>query len=341
MTLIYFIILLTVTIFIHELGHFIFAKKAGVHIYEFAIGMGPIIYKWKRKNDETIYAIRLFPIGGFVSMAGEDIDPDEKIDHNKLLHTKTKLQRFLVITAGVAFNFILAFTIFFGIALFKGAPQNNPVIESLNEKYEIVTSGLQKGDEIKKINGKKISSIDRLMLEIMLKNKEKITLEIEREGQEKTFTVKGQKEEKSYKYGFQLQNEVEKGILPSLKFAATKTYNMLEQMVIVIKSLVTGELSLNSLSGPVGIYNIVGESSKAGLVSFLYLTALISINIGFINLIPTPALDGGRLLFLIIEIIRGKKVDPKIENAFHTIGFMFLIGLMIIVTFSDLFKIFK
>lgn len=341
MTIIYFILLLTITIFIHELGHFIFAKRAGVHVYEFSIGMGPIIYKFNRKNDETLYAIRLFPIGGFVSMAGEEVNVDEKIDKTKLLFTKSKIQRLLVIGAGVAFNFILAFIIFFSIALFNGSPQNKPVIESLKEDYPIAQTNIKVGSTITHVNGKRIFSVDRLMLELYLNGNDQIEMTTVKDGKEITTRFSGKEIDEAYKYGFGLQNKMEKGIIPSLKFAVEKTYNMLEQMVIVIKSLITGEMKLNSLSGPVGIYGVVDESKEAGIVSYVYLIAIISINIGFINLLPIPAFDGGRLLFLLIETIKGKPIDTKVENIIHSIGFIFLMGLMILVTFNDILKIFS
>ena len=144
-----------------------------------------------------------------------------------------------------------------------------------------------------------------------------------------------------YKYGLVLDNSYKRGFLPSLKFAFTKVYDLLEQMVKIILYLITGKLSLNNLSGPVGIYNIVGESAKAGFINIIYLIAYLCVNVGFINLIPLPAFDGGRAFFLIIEKIRRKKMNPKIENTIHTIGFVLLMILMIAITYNDIVRLIK
>lgn len=345
MTLLYFILVLSVTIFIHELGHFIFAKKAKVHVYEFSLGMGPKIFGFKRKNDETDYSIRLFPIGGFVSMAGEEVNDDKSISDDKKLYSKSWLQRFSVIVAGVVFNFILAFVLLFIIGLSKGAPENKPIIDTLVEGYPIIESGIKKGDQITEIDGKKIGSIDRLLLELRVRTGKEITLTVKNNKETRKIKVVPKLEkidgEDVYRYGFSLNSDIKKGFFESLSFAANKTYNMLEQMVIVIKSLITGELKLSNLSGPIGIYGVVGESAEAGFINVVYLMALISINVGFINLLPIPAFDGGRLLFLIIERIKGSKVNPKVENMIHSMGFILLMLLTLIIAYSDILKLLK
>ena len=346
MTLIYFILVLGITVLIHELGHFIFAKRAGVYVYEFSIGMGPRLFKFKRKNDETEYSIRLFPIGGFVSMAGEDIEVDKNVPEEKQMYNKTWLQRFLIVIAGVMFNFILAIILLFIVALNTGAPTNKNYISETSEGFPISETNIQSGDKILKVNGKKVRNQDMLMLELTVNNGKTIKLTVEHQNKEvEVVTVKPKKikvdDKTTYKYGMALENKIEKGILPSLKYAFTKTFDLIEQMVKIIFYLITGTLSLDSLSGPVGIYNVVGESAKAGLISIIYLIAYLCINVGFINLIPIPAFDGGRALFLIIEKIRKKKVNPKVENTIHAIGLVLLMLLMIVITFNDIVRLFK
>lgn len=346
MTLIYFIIVLGVTVFIHELGHFIFAKKAGIYVYEFSLGMGPRLFKFKRKKDETEYSIRLFPIGGFVSMAGEDVEVDKNIPEEKQMYNKTWLQRFLTVIAGVMFNFLLAIILLFVVALNTGAPQNKNYISEVSKGYPIENTNIKKGDQILKVNNKKVKSQDMLTLALAINNGKEIKLTVLHENNEKeVINVKPKLEkvdkEEVYRYGIVLENKIERGIIPSIKYAFTKTFNLIEQMFMIIFYLITGKLSLNSLSGPVGIYNIVGESAKAGLISIIYLIAYLCINVGFINLIPIPAFDGGRALFLIIEKIRGKKVNPKIENTIHSIGLILLMILMVFITFNDILRIFK
>lgn len=346
MTLIYFLLVLGVTILIHELGHFIFAKKAGVHVYEFSIGMGPKIFTIKRKDDETAYSIRLFPIGGFVSMAGEDMEDENKsIPKDKQLISKKWYQRFLTIAAGVIFNFLLAIILLFVVGLINGCPTSEAFIDSVEPEYPAYNV-LESGDQIIKINDKKINSLDILTLELQIQDGKEVTFTvIDSNGQEKEKTIKPKKIEENglttYVYGFTLSSKIKHGVLPAIKYAFTKTMSLVEQMSLIIFYLITGKLSLNSLSGPIGIYTIVGESAKEGFISLMYLTAYLCINVGFINFIPLPAFDGGRLLFLIIEKIKGSRVKPEVENTIHSIGFLLLMVLMVVITYNDIIRIFN
>ena len=346
MTLIYFIIVLGVTVFIHEFGHFIFAKKSGIYVYEFSIGMGPRIFKKKRKNDETEYSIRLFPIGGYVAMAGEDIEIDKDIPDDKQMFNKPWINRFLTVIAGVMFNFLLAIILLFIVGLNAGVSSNKNIIQELSKDYPISKTNIEVGDKILKVNNKKVRNQDMLLLELTINNGKQVNLTVEHKDKKvETIKVKPKKikidGEETYKYGLVLESKITRGIIPSIKYAFTKTYDLLEQMVKIIAYLITGKLSLNNLSGPVGIYNIVGESAKAGLINIIYLIAYLCVNVGFINLIPLPAFDGGRAFFLIIEKIRGKKVNSKIENTIHTIGFVLLMLLMILITYNDIVRLIK
>lgn len=345
MTLIYFIFVLGVTVMIHEFGHYIFAKRAGIYVYEFSIGMGPRIFHWKRRNDETVYAIRLFPIGGFVSMAGEDIEADASIPADKQMCNKTWVQRFLTIIAGVLFNFLLAIILLFVVALIHGTPETKPYIDTLESEYPIVETGIVSGDLITGINGKKIDSMDRLLLELQIHNGETLAITVKhKNGEKEIVSVKPILIEedgvKSYRYGFTLDSTTKKGPISAIQYAFSKTGSLLEQMAYIIGYLVTGKLSLDNLAGPVGIFNIVGETARTGFLNLLYLIAYLCINVGFINLIPLPAFDGGRLLFLIIEKIKGSRVSPKIENMVHSVGFMLLMILMVFITYHDIVRIF-
>lgn len=346
MSLIYFILVLGVTVMIHELGHFIFAKKAGIYIYEFSIGMGPRLFKWKRKNDETEYSIRLLPIGGYVSMAGEDIELDKNIPKDQNLQSKTWFQRFLTIIAGVLFNFLLAIILLFIIGLVNGSPSSKPYINSIDENYPIAKTPIQKGDLITKIDQKKITSKDQLVLELQVHNGESIDVEVlHKNGKNETIHIKPilteRNGESAYQYGFTLSNKLHHGILPAIQYAFTKTFGLLKQMISILGYLCIGKLSFSSLAGPIGIFNIVGEAAKSGILDILYLIAYLCINVGLINIIPLPAFDGGRLLFLIIEKIKGKPVSPKVENTIHSIGFILLMILMIAVTYNDIIRIIK
>lgn len=343
MTLVYMIIILGIIVFIHEFGHFIFAKKAGIYVYEFSIGMGPRLFKFNRKNDETDYSLRLFPIGGYVQMAGEELEEDEKIPENMRMQSKSWIQRFMTIIAGIMFNFILAIFVFFLIGVFHGSAQNKPYISIVEDG--INSDIVNVGDRILRVNGKKVIFTDVLTLDVQVNSGKPLSLTLEdTDGNVRDVIlnpIEVKKDDKvSYKYGIGLGDEVKTGILPAIKYAFSKFIGLIVQMVLVIANLFTGKLGLSSLSGPVGIFNVVGESARAGFINLVYLVGFMSLNVGFMNFLPLPALDGGRLLFLIIEKIKGSKVDVKVENTVHTIGFALLMLLMLVITFNDIIKLF-
>ena len=430
MTIIYFILILGITVFVHEFGHFMFAKKFGVHVYEFSIGMGPRIFKFNRKNDETDYCIRLFPIGGFVQMAGEEVEADESIPEDKRLMSKPAHQRFLIMVAGVMMNFLLAIVLYFFLGLFGSAKTDNVYIE------ESVIDNLNVGDRIIEINNHFVNNYDKLALEIAIaedknylmtvKDSNGISKEVEINpiavgesnliyGKDYGFTISSTDKEKDikiddlivenssldeikpgykiikinnvsvtsylqmletlrgmdsefnvtfideeknekivditiqensndkvigYSYGFNTDGKEVKGFFGAIRFAFLKFFSTIQQMIFTVFYLITGKISLNMLSGPVGIFSVVGVYSKAGIASLISLLCLICVNVGFINILPLPAFDGGHVLFIIIEKIKGSKVDPKIENTIHNIGFILLMILMILITYSDILKLF-
>ena len=340
-TILAFVFILGLTVTIHEFGHFLFAKKAGIYVYEFSIGMGPRLFKFKRKNDETDYSIRLLPIGGYVQMAGEDIEVDKDIPKDKLLQSKTWFQRFLTMVAGVMFNFLLAIVVLFIIALFKGVTLDATRIDT--SKIE----GLKKGDKIISIDGNFVNNYDKLALELSVAGSKKFDIKVKhKDGSYDTVAIKpkaiyDKKDKlKGYEYGFTITGKDEKGILAAIKYAFIKFVSIIEQMFFTVWYLITGKISLKLLSGPVGIFSIVGSAAKTGFFSVLSLLALISVNVGFINLLPIPAFDGGHILFLIIEKIKGSKVNPKVENTIHTIFFILLMVLMLYITFNDVLRLF-
>ena len=346
-TLIYFVLILGIIVLVHEFGHFFFAKLFGIYVYEFAIGMGPKIFHWKSKKGETEYSIRAIPIGGFCSLAGEDVEADDEsnIPKERRLNAKPVWQRFLVMFFGAGNNFILAILILFIIGLGWGAVSNDAIISDLVSDGPAETAGLEVGDKILKINNHKIKSNDDVSIYIQIESKDKaLTFTVERDGEKKNIDVTPAKEEVDgntiYRVGIISEGKVEHGIFASIKYAFTKLGSLYRQMVITLKGLFSGGLSVKQLSGPVGIYNVVGSQREAGFQNILYLIALLSVNVGFINLLPFPAFDGGRILFLIIEKIKGSPVSPELENKIHTIGFMLLLALMIYITFNDILRFF-
>jgi len=346
LTLIYFIIILGIIVLVHEFGHFIFAKIFGVYVYEFSIGMGPKIFSKKDKKGETIYSIRAIPIGGFVQLAGEEIDDDKTVPQDRKMYSKPAWQRFLIMFFGAGNNFILAFVLLFVYALIWQAPTMDPIISEVTRDYPGQIAGLEAGDMILEVNGHTIKTVDDVQVYLTLSSDgNAVEFKVRKDdGSIKEYNVTPQKEKvdgvESYKFGLTLMTETEKGVVPSIKYAFTKFGAMFKQMIIVVKSLFTGALSLNNLSGPVGIYSIVGETSSTGFSGIVQLIALLSVNVGFINLLPFPAFDGGRILFLIIEKIKGSPISTKVENIIHSIGFILIILLLLYVTFNDILRLF-
>ena len=344
--LLLFIIVLGVIVFIHELGHFTWAKLAGVYVYEFAIGMGPKL--WGFKKGDTEYNIRLIPIGGFCSMAGEDIelDKEEKIPKKKWMQSKTIWQRFLILFFGPGNNFILSIVLLFFIALVWGGTTMNPVVSSVNEDYPAAKAGITAGDKIIEINGHKVGNSDDAALYLAMadtKGENSIKI-VKPNGYEIDYKVQPKKvkegKKTSYYFGIVMEQKRTHGVINAFKYTFAKFTSLLKQMVLTLKYLVTGGISLNQLSGPVGIYSVVGEQSKAGLQSILFLIAYLSINVGFLNLVPLPAFDGGHIFFLLIEAIRRKPVPAEIENKIHAVGLMLLLLLMVVITINDIIKLF-
>ena len=346
MTIIWFVLILGVIILVHEFGHFIFAKWAGVYVYEFSIGMGPKLWSRKGKNGETEYSIRAIPLGGFVRLAGEEVDDDKKIKKDRKLYNKSFIQRFLIMFAGAMNNFILCFVLLFISALIFGSVSLKPVVSSVNEDYPAYEAGIKKGDTIISIDGSNVSSWNEVQLLIQTTKGEKLDIVVEGvDGKERNISLTPEKVENedgttSYIVGVGMGGNVEKGFGVSLKYAVETTGSLFKLMIVTVKELFTGGVAVKDLSGPVGIYTVVGEQASQGIQSILYLIAFLSINVGVINLIPFPAFDGGRILFLIIEKILRKPIPTKVENTVNNIGFLLLMALMIYVTFNDILRLF-
>ena len=341
MTLIYMILILGIIVFIHEFGHFLFAKRAGIYVYEFSLGMGPRLLKFNRKNDETEYSLRLLPIGGYVQMAGEEVEVDTNIPENMRMQSKSWMQKFLTIIAGIMFNFILSIVVFFIVGLVNGASQNKPYINYIEDGVN--SNVVSVGDRIVAVNGKKVIFTDLLVLDVQLNSGKPLNLTVLNESGKRDVVLNpievNENGKVSYKYGIGLGDEIKSGVLPSIGYAFSKFASLFFQMILVVFNLIVGKLGLSSMSGPIGIFNVVGESARAGLINIVYLIGFISLNVGFMNLLPIPALDGGRILFLIIEKIKGSSVDVKVENTIHTIGFALLMILMVVITFNDILKL--
>ena len=347
-TILYLILMLGLLIFVHELGHFIAAKKIGVYVSEFALGMGPKVFSFKRKlhDDPTEYSLRILPIGGFCAMAGEVNEDEENLKKEQYMCNRSKRERILILVAGVTMNVITAFVILLFQAFIYGASDQRPIVYQMAEGYPISQSGIEVGDRILKINNYRINSWDKLTLVLNLKSKSKtysFTVK-KKDGSVKTYNVTPKMEETEdgqvrAVFGIKADDSMHRGFIPSLTYAFSKLGSTISTMIMIIVSLFTGKLGLSALSGPVGMYSIVGQSAAAGFYYIMYLTAYLSLNLAVINILPFPAFDGGRVLFVIIEAIKGKKVDAKLENIFHTVGFILLMLLMVYITIQDIIRL--
>ena len=348
-TLIILILMLGLLIFVHEFGHFIVAKKTGVYVEEFALGMGPILFKFKRKNDPTLYSLRLLPIGGFCAMAGEvSEEKEKKLKKNQYMCNKKPYQKILILVAGVTMNFITAFILFMLQGLIWGSTIQFSYVGVVTPDSPIEKAGIVEGDRIVSINGVKSDTWDKIQVAISLKDKDgKYDFVVKKaDGTTKKYEVtpiieKDKEGNTKYLFGFGGYTTVSHSFIEAVKYAIIKFYSVISSMALIIVKLFSGALSLTSLSGPVGMYTVVDAASKYGIENLVYLTAYLSVNLGFINILPFPAFDGGRVLFVLIEKIKGSPVDPKVENIFHTIGFILLMILMLVITYQDILRLFN
>ncbi|MHC8516437.1 RIP metalloprotease RseP [Sporosarcina sp. ITBMC105] len=416
-TVIAFIIIFGSLVFFHELGHFLFAKKAGIMVREFAIGFGPKILAIRKK--ETLYTIRILPFGGYVRMAGEDFDSvellpgyrvgvvlndsdevekiylnreianpnvlfleTESADLSKELYiegydedgqlvrynvtreaiiyekgqetliapydrqfdSKPLGSRAMAIFAGPLFNFILSFFIFLAIGLLNGVPKDEPIIAEVVKDTPAYAAGMEAGDRIKEVDGTVVDKWSQFTGIIQEKPGEKIQVKVERAGELLTMTMtpstivdSGQE---FGQIGVKYAPEYEKSPLKALQYGATETVNWITRIFELLGMLVTGKFSIDALSGPVGIYKATEEMARFGIFTLMNWAAILSINLGIMNLLPLPALDGGRLLFFLYEAVRGKPVDKQKEGMVHFVGIMLLMVLMVVVTWNDIQRFF-
>lgn len=329
------LLILGIIIIIHELGHFLSAKFFKVPVSEFSIGMGPEVYTYE--GDQTKYSFRSIPIGGYVSIEGMELDDDREDGFNK----KNPFIRFVILFAGVFMNFLLAYLIIFGITLNQGkiTLNANPVVGNTMEYSGNV---FKRGDKIIKIDGNKVEKwidIKKIVSEIKDKeNTQKIL--IERDGIDKLLEVKLYKgNDNDYYLGILPEYKIEKlSFTESLKLSGKGFVHITKSIFKGFEMIISGKVSRKEISGPVGIVNIVGEASEQGFLSIVSIMAILSINIGIFNLLPFPALDGGRIIFVILEMF-GIKVNKKMEERVHKFGILILFILIIFITTNDFFNL--
>lgn len=345
-TLLILFIILSVIIIVHEFGHFIAAKKGGVYIDEFSLGMGPQLLKYKPKKSETTYSLRAFPIGGFVSMAEKEDPSNKAIKKNQVLENKSFGRKLLVLINGILFNCFLAIFLFFVSGLLYGRPVSEPVINKVVEGMAAEKAGLESGDKILEVNGVKINTWDDFLLEASAKKlKDEYIFKVEKSnGDIKEYNLVPEVQEVEGQevkvFGIQSSGTTYyKGFKNAVIYAFEGFYTNFKTIFKILGNLFTGEVPVKSLSGPVGIYSLVDSVKSQGVNTLLYLTAYLSINVAIINLIPIPVFDGGRVLILLIEKITKRKSSENLEAILNYVGFALMILLMLYVTFNDIIRL--
>lgn len=321
------VFVLGIMIFIHELGHFVTAKLNNMHVYQFMIGFGPKIFKYQGK--ETLYSVCLLPFGGMVDLREDENDPT----NTRSFSSKKPYQRLMVILAGAFMNFVLAYVFIVGIYLTEPFPTTT--IGELAPDMPAMVAGIEVDDTIVSINGEAINYWTDIRNNIAYSDETSFLVEVDRDGELLTFTMSGDR----------IDGEMRIGIVPTFEKNPSLAFSygfkdFIDKSTMIIdgfRGLASGEIGFDKVSGPVGIIRQVGEVAETNnFKNILYFTAILSINLGIFNLIPFPFLDGGRALFIFIEMIRRKPIDKDKEAYVHFAGMVVLLGLMVVLVFKDL-----
>lgn len=336
------ILVFSLIVFVHELGHFLLAKMNKIRVDEFSIGMGPRLLTTVK--GETRYSIKLFPIGGSCMMGEDDVDDMSEGSFN----SKSVWARIAVVAAGAIFNFLLAFV--FAVIIVGYAGYDEPIISGVVPGFSAEAEGMQEGDRIVRMNGKKINLWREVTYYNMFHAGETVELVFERDGKKHEVTIVPKQDENgSYLMGVTSPAEYKKAnVFTAMQYGVYEVKFWIATTLESLKMLVTGGVGVDQLSGPVGIVDVVDDTYQQSkdygvivvLMQMLNIGILLSANLGVMNLLPLPALDGGRLVFLVIEAIRGKRVAPDKEGMVHFVGMMLLFALMIFVLFNDIKRIF-
>ncbi len=316
----------------HELGHYYIARLAGIRVLELAIGFGPKIIGWSKKG--TDYSLRAVPLGGFCRLMGEN--PEEAEDPDSFPQ-KPILSRMAVLLAGSGMNLILALVVFFLIFFFiVGTPSENAKIGNVVEDSPAEDIGLEVGDVITAVDGETIDTFRDLVLVVSERPNEHFEITVERNGQELSYMVTATEEQETGRGIIGIGQKLDRY---NFILSIEQSFRQYAMILASFYHVLSGQAPMD-VAGPLGIVHVIGEVAQTGFVNLLMLTALISINLGIINLLPIPALDGGRILFLVIEAVRGRPVEPEKEGFIHFIGFALLITLILFITYQDVLRLF-
>ena len=331
------LLLLGMLIMAHEAGHYFAARACGIEVQEFAMGMGPVLAKWKNKNG-TQFSVRLFPIGGFCQFYGED----EDLSDPRAFNNQSVWKRFLTVLSGPMMNFVVALLVIVFYLSAIGLYDTVARVYSVEE--HAAKAGLAAGDELLRVNGIEIEETNDVIEQVSSSEGEPVTLSVLRDGKEIDVTITPfyDEEAQRYRVGFTFDQErVRVPLTTSVPFSAK--YNLQSAMLIVdtLRNLITTGEGVDEVTGPVGTVYVIQEVTReGGLDIYMQLLSVISMNLGVMNLLPFPGLDGSRVLFLAYEGIRRKPVKREVEGAIHFAGLALLMGLMVALTYKDVMQIF-
>ncbi|MDA8097832.1 MAG: RIP metalloprotease RseP [Desulforudis sp.] len=330
------IVIFGILIFIHELGHFLVAKRAGILVHEFALGFGPKLFGFKR--DGTEYALRLVPLGGFVRMAG--MDPrEEDVERHQSFQYKPLWQRMAVIFAGPFMNFVLAAVLFAAIFMFSGYPVASTTVQDVLPDRPAEDAGIETGDRIVAVDGRQIGSWNELVAEINANEGAPLVFTVERDGVTRDITITPERVDDRVLIGIAPQPVLERvGPVKAVTAGVEYTLRVTALIVTILGQIITNQAPLD-VGGPVRIVSEIGLAAEQGVIMLLQLAAFLSINLGLFNLFPIPALDGSRLMFLAWEGITRRPINPEKENMFHLVGFALLLMLIVVITYNDILQL--
>lgn len=334
-----FVLVLGPLIFVHELGHFLAAKAVGVKVHEFAIGFGPGVLRWRR--GETRYVLRLLPLGGFVKLAGMDEpeDPVEKVpdEDERNFNNKSLWQRMFVIAAGPLMNFVFAALLFSG---YLGLVILPPTVQYVEPNSPAAEAGLLPGDVVLRIEDREVKTVSDINEVVRAKEGQPVDLTIRRDGKIRVMSAVPRLNEKNQtvQLGVYLVAKQRMGLVPSIVGGVKQTWGIIRDLVLAVFGMLTGRVEAD-ISGPIGIVQVVGQSAARGLSYVVFLTALLSVNLGLFNLFPIPVLDGGWIAIFVWEAVRGKPIPPEQRGVAQFIGLALLLGIMLFATAKDLVRV--
>ncbi|MDO4553080.1 MAG: RIP metalloprotease RseP [Bacillota bacterium] len=327
LTAVYAIVIFCLLIFVHEFGHFITARAVGIKVNEFSLGMGPKLLQFGKK--ETRYSLRAFPIGGYVKMEGEDEDSQDP----RAFNNKSAPARALVMAAGSIMNVVLAVVIVAIMAMVLGV--YTTTLGSVSPGSPAELAGLQAGDKVVEIDGERTTSWSQVTGIISASEGEEMSFVVKRDGERLTLSCAAAYDEEQGRWLLGITTQVSHGPFRGLAAGVTGCWDIMAAMVEYLGQLFTGHGSMEDLVGPVGIVSLIGDQARQGFLYIVNFTALISLNLAIINMLPLPALDGGRLLFLVIRLFTGRAISDETEGKIHFIGLMLLFALMIYLVVQD------